>query len=299
MTFDQTCGMANPLYYAKGPAAGIINSDFRRRFVERAIPLHAQLYVIGHAREREDIVAPEIAYDAKEGIFLISTRSEEQVSRGYRWQFWLLGVFGVTSAIGVLVVRDVQLHRRMDEHIATYVFAGSAYLVAWLLGWIGMAYNSMVDLRQRVRRAWANIDVQLKRRVDLIPNLVNAVQGMRNYEQTVQTEIAQLRAQLTATPPGEPGSDHQAVAAMVGLVIERYPELRANDTFLNLQQNLVDTEQRIALARGYFNSIATFYNIRLQVLPDRFICALGMMKPQALMCAGNFERAPVEVKFAA
>ena len=74
------------------------------------------------------------------------------------------------------------------------------------------------------------------------------------------------------------------------LVIERYPELRANDTFLNLQQNLVDTEQRIALARGYFNSIATFYNIRLQVLPDRFICALGMMKPQALMCAGNFER---------
>jgi len=77
-----------------------------------------------------------------------------------------------------------------------------------------------------------------------------------------------------------------------------YPELKANSSFLNLQQNLVDTEQRIALARGYFNDVAAFYNTRLQTIPDRFIAALGALKPRALMTADNFERAPVVVKFA-
>jgi hypothetical protein len=67
---------------------------------------------------------------------------------------------------------------------------------------------------------------------------------------------------------------------------------------MNLQQNLVDTEQRIALARGYFNDIASFYNARLLIVPDRFIAALGAMKPQTLLLAANFERAPVEVKLA-
>jgi hypothetical protein len=161
-----------------------------------------------------------------------------------------------------------------------------------------MVYNSIVTLRQRVQQAWANVDVQLKRRLDLIPSLVNAVKGMRDYEQTVQTELAHLRAQLMATPPGQPGPDPQAARATIAAIVERYPELKANSSFMNLQQNLVDTEQRIALARGYFNDIATFYNARLQIVPDRFIAALGALKPQALLLADNFERAPVEVKFA-
>lgn len=298
-TIDRTCGITDPFYYGKGPASAIGNSDYRRRFVEQAVLLHAPLYVMGRARERADIVAAEIAYDAQEEMFLISTRSEEQVRRGFRWQFWLLGLLGFGLGVGGFVVGDAQLRRMLEQYVAKYVIAGSAYLVAWLLGWVWMGYNSMVDLRQRVRQAWANVDVQLKRRADLIPNLISGVQGMRNYEQTVQTEVAQLRAQLTATAPGEPGADHQAVATVIRAVIERYPELKANGSFMNLQQNLVDTEQRIALARAYFNDIATFYNTRLQIFPDRLICALGEMKPQALMSSDNFDRAPVEVKFAA
>jgi len=77
-----------------------------------------------------------------------------------------------------------------------------------------------------------------------------------------------------------------------------YPELKANSSFLNLQQQLVDTEERVALARSYFNDVSTFYNTRLQIIPDRFIAALGAMKPQVLMTADDFERAPVQVKFA-
>jgi hypothetical protein len=297
--FNQTCGRTDALYYAKGPADAIADSTHRRRFVEKTLPLHAQLYIVGRARERSDIVAPEVAYDPQAEMFMISTRSEEQVRRGLSWQFWLIGLLAVAVAVGGFLIRDAKLNRVNQENPAMYVVAGSLVLGVWLLGWIVMAYNSLVNLRQRVRQAWANVDVQLKRRADLIPNLVAAVTGYRDYEQTLQTELAALRAQLAATPPGEPGPDPQAVTTLLSAVVERYPDLKANESFLALQRSLGDTEQRIALARGYFNDIATFYNTRLQVIPDRFIAGLGAMQPQALMSAEGFERAPVEVTFAA
>jgi hypothetical protein len=154
-------------------------------------------------------------------------------------------------------------------------------------------------LRQRVRQAWSQVDVQLKRRQDLIPNLVNAVQGFRDYEKNLQTELAAMRSQLTATPPGVAGPDFRAVNQTVIAIAERYPELKASDSFASLQRNLIDTEQRIALARGYFNDIATFYNTRLEIVPDKFVASLGAMNKQALMEANDFERAPVKVDVAA
>jgi hypothetical protein len=296
--FDHSCGRGDRLYYGKGPIASVADSVHRRRFVEHAIPLHASLFVVGQARERDDLVAPEIAHAPHAETFLISTRSEEQVRRGLAWQFWLIGLLAVAFGVAGLIVRDAHQHRPLGDNVPSYVITGSVVVVAWLLAWIGMVYNSIVTLRQRVRQAWANVDVQLKRRHDLIPNLVTIVQGMRNYEQSLQRELAELRNQLVATPPGEPGPDPQAVATIFGAIQERYPELKANRSFLHLQQNLADTEQRIALARGYFNEIASFYNTRLQTIPDRFITAIGAMKPQALMTADDFERAPVEVRLA-
>lgn len=296
--FDQTCGPSDGLYYTKGPAGAVPDSDHRRHFIEYAIPLHAQLYVIGHARERDDLVAPEIAFDPRAELFLISTRTEDQVRRGLTWQFWLIGLPGVALGLGGFILRDAILQRSFQEQASWYLLICSFFIFAWVLGCVGMVYNSIVTLRQSVEQAWANVDVQLKRRHDLIPNLVEIVKGMRDYEQTLQTELAHLRTQLSATPPGEPGPDPQATAFTLGAIIERYPELKANDAFLNLQQNLVDTEQRIALARGYFNDIASFYNARLQTIPDCFIAALGAMKPKVLMTADKFERAAVNVKFA-
>ena len=81
-------------------------------------------------------------------------------------------------------------------------------------------------------------------------------------------------------------------------ITEKYPELKSSDSFKKLMENLSDTEQRIALARGYFNDIVTFYNTRLEKVPDRFIAAIGAMKPQSLMATNDFERAPVQVKLA-
>ncbi len=296
--FDQTCGRFDALYYAKGPAGAVADSDHRRRFVEKGIALHALLFVVGQACERSDVVAAEIAQDKNAPMFLISTRSEEQVSCGLGATFWVLAILGLVLAVAGFVWGDRVGRFQLEPHPLKYSVVGVGFLFAWALGWMWMAYNSLVNLRQRVHQAWANVDVQLKRRNDLIPNLVTTVKGLRDYEQTLQPELAALRAQQSATPPGEPGPDHAGCAPLLAAVVERYPELKADGAFLNLQTNLVDTEQRIALARGYFNDIATFYNTRLTIVPDRFIAMLGAMQPQALMTASGFERAPVTIHFA-
>jgi len=172
---------------------------------------------------------------------------------------------------------------------------GGGYLLAGALAWIWMVYNSLVDVRNRVRQAWSLVDIQLKRRSDLIPNLVNCVKGYRDHESKLLTELAALRSELAATPPGVAGPNHSAVSKKVIAIAEHYPELKANEVFLSLQKTLSDTEQRIALARSYFNEIATHYNTRLEIVPERYVAKLGAMKPQSLMEANDFERAPVKV----
>jgi hypothetical protein len=280
------------LYYGKGPSTAIMNSDHRRRFTEKAIPLHTAVYVIGRARERDDVVAPVIAQDNAADMFLISTRSEQQVSSRFGWIFRGLSALGLVCAAGGFMVGNT------PQPVAAVV-AGLVYVCAWTATWSVMVYNSVVALRQRVNQAWANVDVQLKRRHDLIPRLVAVVQGMREHEQETQALVTALRNQVEATAPGQPGPDPEAVTPVLMAVRERYPAITANENFMQLQEALVDIEQRVALARSYYNDVATFFNTRLQVVPDRFIAAPARMKPFALMDARDFERAPVTVQFAA
>jgi hypothetical protein len=293
--FDETCDRGDPLYYGKGPACAVSDSDHRRRFVERGIPEHATLYVMGQARERKDIVAAEIAQDPDAPMFLISTRSEEQVSSGMKWgeRAWVF--FGLLLFVGSVVGRDGGLGIPLESRLPVYAGAAAAYLGAGVLAWVWMVFNSLVDLRQRVRRAWSLVEIELKRRYDLIPNLVETVRGYRDYERELQTELAALRGELGATPPGVAGPDYSAVGKTVFAIAERYPELKAEANFAALQKTLIETEERIALARGYFNDIATHYNTRLEVVPERYVACLAAMKPQALMAANEFERAPVSV----
>ena len=298
--FDQTVPRGDPLYYAKGPELAVADSDHRRRFVETGLPLHAPLYIVGQARERADVIAPEIAASKEAAMFLISTRSEERVQKGFAvgsWVWWALGL--LIAPAGVLI----GLGQRPEWHgspllIALPVAATAAYLVLWGLSWVWMAYNSLVGLRQRVRQGWSLIDVQLKRRHDLIPNLAAAVSGLSQHERETQTALAALRSQLTATPPGVAGPDYEGLAVTLRAVVEKYPELIAQASFARLQCELVGTEQRIALARTYYNDIATQFATRLEQVPDRWVARLGAMRPEALLQAEGFERAPVPVKFA-
>jgi hypothetical protein len=297
--FEQTCSPMDPLYYGKGPPGGIIDSDHIRRFTEKAVPLKAPLFIVGQARERKDVVAPEIAADPGASEFLVSVRSQEEVSSGLGWQIWLFFFLGAIFAPGGHLAGDLAVNSDITA-ISIAIYAGEfvLYCALWSAGWVLTVYNSLVELRLRVDQGWGQVDIQLKRRHDLIPNLVDCVKGYRDHEASTQQALAALRSQLSATAPGQPGADFGSVQAQVQILREAYPELKADGNFLALQKSLGDTEQRIAIARSYFNSIATFYNTRLQVVPDRFIAALGGMQPRALMEANAFERAPVEVTFA-
>jgi len=294
--FNETCSPNSALYFGKGPAHGVPNSTHQRRFHEIALPLHTMLYVIGQAREREDVVAPEIAYDKNAPMFVISTRTEKQLSRRYALSFWLWLVLGLGVVIGGMAGWSIL--EKASIVWQPLVTAAGGFVVALLLGWIWAVYNSLINLHHMVEQGWSQVDVQLKRRHDLIPNLVKTVEGYRTYESEIQKLLAEIRTQTEATPPGVAGPDFKGVAPMLNIIIERYPELKASESFLRLQQTLVDTEQRIALARDYFNNIATFYNTRLGIIPDRFMAAMARLYPQALMAAADFERAPVQVQLA-
>jgi hypothetical protein len=300
---SETCRPGDPLYYGKGPGSTISDSDHLRLFEESAIMLHSQLFVVGHAKERADVIAPEIAADRTVPMFLISTRSERQVSRRLNARYWCLGVLSILFATAGWVIRDAMIAHGPAEidpsqQLPLYIGIAAIAISTWLAGWFWMAYNSMVNLRQRVSQAWSNVDVQLKRRAELIPNIVRIVEGLRDYEQTVQAEMALLRSQAVATAPGQPGPDPQGCVPTLAAIAERYPQLTVDAAFLGLQRQLAQTEQRIALARTYFNEIAAFYNTRLEVLLDRFVCRAAGLRPQPFITAENFERAVIEVNLA-
>jgi len=297
-TFDETASRGSPLYFGKGPEHEIDNSTHKRRFHETALPLHTMLYVVGQARERQDVVAAEIAHDKNASMFLISTQTEKQVSSGYGRWFWALVVLGLVFAIGGAVGRDMLANSNKGLGWHPFVLASVAFLAVLAVGWVWTVYNSLVNLHHRLEQGWSQVDVQLKRRHDLIPNIIEIVKGYRDYESETQKLITELRGQAEATPPGVAGPDFKGITPMLRVIIERYPDLKANESFLRLQQALVDAEQRIALARDYFNDVAMFYNTRLAIVPDRFVAGLARLRLATLMSAADFERAPVQVKLA-
>jgi len=296
VAFNEACSPNSDLYYGKGPAQGVPDSTHRRRFHETALPLHTMLYVMGQAHERKDVVAAEIAHDKDAPVFVISTRTEKQLSTGYARWFWALLVLALAVAIGAAAGWSMLVKANITWQ--PLVAAAGGFAFALLLGWVWVVYNSLINLHHMVEQGWSQVDVQLKRRYDLIPNLLETVRGYRAYESEIQKLLAEMRTQTEATPPGVAGPDFKGIAPMLNVIVERYPELKANESFLRLQQALVDAEQRIALVRDYFNNIATFYNTRLDIIPDRFVAALARLRPQTLVAAADFERAPVQVRLA-
>lgn len=295
--FSETVARSAPLYYAKGPPGAIPDSDHVRTFTEVGVALHAPLYVVGQARERTDIVAPEIAASRDAALFLISTRSEENVLRGYAgwsWLCWALGLAG--ASLGGWALAEADSLARLPPPAAA-ALAGGLFVCLWILGWVWMVYNSLISLRERVRQGWSLIDIQLKRRHDLIPNLVAAVAGLSSHEREVQTALAALRTQAVATAPGLAGPDHTGLAAIVRIVAEKYPALTAHPQFAELHRELVSTEQRIALARTYYNDLVTYFATRLERVPECWVARLGRMRAPPLLQGEAFERAPVVVDF--
>ena len=145
----------------------------------------------------------------------------------------------------------------------------------FVIGYLVFLYNRLVTWRQRVRNAWAQIDVQLKRRRDLIPNLVETVKGYMKHERELLEKIAELRSQaLQARNIQELGEAEGQLSALMGqflAVVENYPDLKASENFLHLQEELVHTENKIAFARQFYNDAVMRYNTLLEVFPSNLI----------------------------
>jgi len=144
-------------------------------------------------------------------------------------------------------------------------------VIAILLVLVGIGYNRLVRLRNEAATGWANIDVQLERRGDLIPNLVETVKGYAAHERGVFEEVTKARTALQqASTPAAAGEANDILTAALGrlfAVAEAYPELRASENFLRLQDELTDTEDKISAARRYYNSTVMHYNTGIQSLP--------------------------------
>ena len=144
-------------------------------------------------------------------------------------------------------------------------------VLAVLVVLVAVGYNRLVRLRNEANTGWANIDVQLQRRTDLIPNLVEAVRGYAAHERDVFDEVTRARAALRqASTPSAAGDANDVLTAALGrlfAVAEAYPELEASENFLRLQEDLTDTEDKISAARRYYNSTVMHYNTAVQSIP--------------------------------
>ena len=160
-------------------------------------------------------------------------------------------------------------------------------------------YNSLVQARARAWEAWAGIEVQLKRRADLVSNLVAAVKGYAAHERRVLDEVAETRAEVAAAPgPSAAGRADQALNVALGRLMaigESYPNLKASDNFLELQQELADVEEKIAYARRFYNQNAQEYNIRIRSIPALVVARLCRFGPVEYFQAESTDREAVQV----
>jgi LemA protein len=172
-------------------------------------------------------------------------------------------------------------------------------LVAVFVG----GYNGLVRLRNKIDAAWAQIDVQLKRRFDLIPNLVETVKGYAAHEKDTFEGVTQARANAISAQSQGPEAAAQADNVLSGAlkslfaVAEAYPDLKANQNFLELQEELTATEDKVAYARQFYNDTVRGYNTKIQSLPTNLIAGAFHFEKREYFEADDDSRGPVKVSF--
>lgn len=175
-------------------------------------------------------------------------------------------------------------------------------LLAIILVYSVWTINTLVAKRQQVSNAWAQIDVQLKRRYDLIPNMVETVKGYMKHEQGTLEKVIQARnTALDATGVRQKAEAEQQITSALGglfALAESYPELKANESMGKLQDELSATENKISFSRQYYNDTVTGYNTMIQSFPSSIFASLGGFKPRELFELYDAEqREPVKVQF--
>jgi len=174
-------------------------------------------------------------------------------------------------------------------------------IVVLVLLYLVVGYNGLVRLRNRIQGAWAQIDVQLRRRYDLIPNLVETVKGYAAHEKSTFEAVTEARANaINAQGPAQQAQAENAITgALKSLfaVAEAYPDLKANQNFLNLQEELTSTEGRIAYARQFYNDSVLQLNTKIQVFPTNILAGMFGFTAHEYFEADDTSRGPVSVQF--
>ena len=169
-----------------------------------------------------------------------------------------------------------------------------------VLAWAVIVFNRLVRLRNQVRTAWADVDVQLIRRHDLVPSLVTAVQAYAGHEQTVLAAVTELRGQaMAAQAPAKLGAIESALEQGIGRLLalkEAYPDLKASENFAQLQRDLVQVEEQLQYARRFYNGAVRDLNDTVQRVPDLFVARVGGFDNAEFFQANDAGRAAVKVE---
>ena len=182
-------------------------------------------------------------------------------------------------------------------NVVLWVIVG---ILAVIILYIVLTFNSLIMLRNRVNNAWSQIDVQLKRRYDLIPNLVNSVKGYMKHEKGVLTEITKMRSNLVSGSMSQKSKASDVISnALKTLfaVAENYPKLQASENFKMLQEELSGTESKIAFARQFYNDNVMTLNNRIQQFPSSIIANMLNFKEKEFFKSAESEKKSVKVEF--
>lgn len=274
-TVSEQVGRSHPLYHTKAPDTVVSGSTGVRSFDEHVVAMGDPLFVVGTAAVSDAGDALELKFDSSDDdLLIISTGNEKSVSRGRLAWAIVAFIFGLAAAAAGTVPLAFLLHsaRLGGPHQSRLVWIGVIsglvlFCAVCTIMWCVIMRNGVVRVRTRWQRSVSLIDVQLRRRADLIPNLVAVTQGLATHERTVHQAMASLRAGMAAD---------KALRALV----EAYPELKADGAFLRLQSELSATEDRIALARKFeLESRAAFLD-RLRTFPEGVVARMfGVAAP--------------------
>ncbi len=183
----------------------------------------------------------------------------------------------------------------------TYIILAVAVVV---VGWLVFTFNSLVLGRNRAKEAWADIDVQLKRRYDLIPNLIEAVKGYMQHEQETLTKVTEMRTLAMQGGSMADRAEHENMLTgalkSVFALSENYPDLKANENFTELQRELSDTENKIQAARRFYNSVVRDFNTKIEQVPTNLVAGVFGFKIRDFFELAEGEEAarePVKVDF--
>lgn len=183
----------------------------------------------------------------------------------------------------------------------TVILIVLAVIVVLVLAYVGVTYNSLVKLRNRVKDQWSQIDIQLKRRFDLIPNLMETVKGYMKHESETLEKIVQARNTYQSATTNEEAmkADSELTKAVTKLfaLAESYPDLKANESFISMQNELSKTEDKISSARQFYSDTVLGYNDKVNMFPSNIVAGMFGFKEEKYFEASETERENVKVKF--